>query len=56
MFTKIVAVLLVLLVVAGVLPGVAAAQTGGIETVGGLVEVAEGETVTGDLSAPVEQC
>ena len=51
MFEKVVAVLLVLVVVVGFVPGVAAAQASGTETVGGLVEVAEGETIAGDLSA-----
>jgi cytoskeletal protein CcmA (bactofilin family) len=51
MFTKLLTVLLVLAVVVGAVPGVAAAQAGGAERFGGLVEVAEGETVAGDLSA-----
>jgi cytoskeletal protein CcmA (bactofilin family) len=51
MFKNVLAVLLAFVVVVGVVPGVAAAQAGGTEQVGGLVEVAVGETVTGDLSA-----
>ncbi|AUV81583.1 hypothetical protein C2R22_07880 [Salinigranum rubrum] len=48
---NVLALVLALIVVVGVVPGVAAAQASGIERVGGLVEVADGETVTGDLSA-----
>lgn len=51
MFKQLLAVLLALVVVLGVVPGVAAAQGGATERTGGFVEVAAGETVAGDLSA-----
>jgi cytoskeletal protein CcmA (bactofilin family) len=51
MSEKLLAVLLAVVVVVGFVPGVAAAQPSGTERVGGLVEVAEGETHAGDLSA-----
>ena len=51
MHTNVFAVLLALLVVVGGVSGVAVAQASGTDRAGGFVEVAEGETVTGDLSA-----
>lgn len=51
MFKKGLVVFIALVVVVGFVPGVGAAQASGIERAGGFVEVAEGETVTGDLSA-----
>jgi hypothetical protein len=48
---QILTVLLALVIVAGFVPGVAPAQASGVERVGGLVEVGEGETIGGDLSA-----